>query len=195
MTHKLIIILLALALSCVTGCGSVQTSNYGGKLSVRGEDDRQQVVTTRFTESIYSFDGNNSVTFLLSEGPIESTGTAVVIRMFWRPRVARTPIDTTATNATIHYVVFAPNGSVGVYEGAGFVYPSDDPGRPSLAAGLWQSTIRLADGSMGFEDTIGRARLAGDFSAPRNDVILRQQVRQLNQRVAEQLGYPRMVRR
>ncbi|MCE9592310.1 MAG: hypothetical protein K8S99_17525 [Planctomycetes bacterium] len=184
-------ILLLLCLALLPGC----KGDGGGKLSIHSQDDSGGQLVGGFGTGVYSFDDKNNLTVVLFDGPEDNPTQAVVLRMFWKPRAARTPIDKTATNATIHYLIFTgeKNQLAGVYSGAGFLYPKQKPGGAMLDASVWQASLRLTDKTNGFDDRLGQAMVKGGFSARRDDPAVQQSIRRLNIMVRERLGYPRLV--
>lgn len=189
-----------LGLLVTSGCG-VPLAHYGdGPLAVTSQDKSES--SGSVNSGVYRFDEKNSITIVLFEGPAHQPAQAAIIRMFWRPQAASTPLDETATNATVQYIIFAdgslepsPGGDeVGLYSGAGFVYPSTRPGRGRLVAGLWEATLRVTAASEGFEDRLGEAQLKGRFTAQRDDDAASRALRRLNVLVSERLGYPRLVK-
>ena len=82
---------------------------------------------------------------------------------------------------------------VGVYSGAGFLYLDDTPGSSQLTGSLWQADILLADRSDRFKDLLGQSTLRGSFTARRDDARVGDLLRQLNVKVSDRLGYPRLV--
>ena len=172
------------------GCGA------GGHLTIRSESDPETVFKGGFESGIYRVDSEGELTILLYDGPAEQPTEAMTIRMLWRPRAARTPLDPDATNATIRYVIFTGNrpGQVSIYSGAGYLYPKGRLGGSRLGVSLWQANLRWMEASEGFEDRIGRARLTGDFTVTRNDRTMYQALRRLSVLISEALGYPQQVR-
>lgn len=184
----------------LAGCSSVPFMPAGSGLALESQSHAGRRLTGDFDRAVYSFDDRNTMTLVLLAGPEDQPQQAAVVRMYWQPRAGATPIAGTATNATIQYIVFAGDGEggddageVGVYSGAGFLFPNSDPGEDSLRAGLWQATVRLSDRSAGFNDLLGKAVLRGDVSARREDALTNDLLRQLNALVSERLGYPRLV--
>jgi len=185
-------IILTLLLSLASaGCAG----DGGGSLAIRSQDDTGGQLQGGFGTGIYSLDDKNNLTAVLFDGPQENPTQAVVIRMFWKPRAGRTPIDSNATNATIHYIIFTGEGNrvTGIYSGAGYVYPNSKTGEDPLAAGVWQASLRLADKSETFQDRLGQAMVKGKFTARRDATAVQQAIRQINVLVRERLGYPRLV--
>lgn len=202
-------LLAAIALACAcTGCSWLQPQNWrtmpsiftmfggaGGQLNVKSISDDDVTLRGGFESGIYTIADQNTATIILYDGPMENPSQAVTIRMFWNPHAGRTPIDPTATNATIQYVIFGDDGEqIGIYSGAGYLYPNSTVGADSFTGSVWQSTLRIADKSDGFDDTIGLARLEGRFTVTRDDLNINSAIHTLNAQVRERLGRARMVR-
>lgn len=165
-------------------------SGVGGAVKLTGD----------FSTAYYSYTDANTVTFVLLDGPEDSPTQAAVVRLFWRPRAGRTPLEPTATNVTIQYLVFAGRGNasgdgqVGVYTGAGFLMPSEKPGATKLSADFWNATLQLDTRTDLFRDLLGQATLTGSFTAKRDEAKVNALLRQLGREASRRLGFPRMVR-
>lgn len=190
--------LLIAPLLC-TGCGSSLWTRQSA-LAVVSQDDTSLRLRGDFNSAYYVFDSTESITIVLIEGPEDNPVQAAAIRMMWKPRAGRTPINPDATNATIQYIVFANRRTdegffreVGVYSGAGFLYLDSDPGDARLTASLWQADLLLADRSDRFKDLLGQSTLRGSFTAERNSDKVQQLIKDLNLRVSDRLGYPRLI--
>lgn len=191
------LVALALFMLSASGCGG-KTGARDADLYIQSRANPQDIAVGGFDHGVYSLDGRSAITVLLTDGPVENPDRALIVRMFWRPKAAATPLDETATNATVQYIVFnrgAENAkdAVGIYSGGGFVYPENDMGSPRLQANLWQATLTLADNSEGFEDALGASILRGRFTAQRDDEGIIDAVRRVNIAVSEALGVPRFV--
>ncbi len=174
-------------------------------LTLRGQADADSAPVSlrgRFDTAYYREADDNTVTFVLLDGDEASPTQAAVVRLFWRPRAGRTPLEETATNCTISYLVFADDpdgdvrnaGQVGVYVGAGFLFPGSKPGPAELTADLWDATVRLDTRSDRFADLLGTATMTGSFEARRDPAKVNELLNQLNRQVTQRLGFPRMVR-
>ncbi len=183
---------LAFVLPC--GCSTFWLGRTGGRLHIESQLDQGTILSGGFETGLYRFDGPNEVTVLLFDGPPEAPSQAMAIRMLWQPRAGRTPIDPSATNATVHYVIMSDTGQMGVYGGAGYLFTHSTPGSATFSAGLWQANLSLSDQSEGFSDLLGQAIIQGSFTARRDDMATTQALRRLHQLVQQNLGYPRMVR-
>lgn len=176
--------------------GSSGCAGYAnGHLTLKSQIHPETVLAGGFTSSIYSLDDANNLTLLLLDGTIEDPAQAVVIRMFWKPRAGRTPIDPTATNATVLYTIFAGDNrrEVGIYSGAGFVYPLDQAGQETFSIDVWHATLRLTDRSHAFRDLLRGAILEGHLTATRDDVAVERALKCLRILVTERMGYPMWV--
>ncbi len=196
----------ALLLVCLCGVLASASCTVGNPtgLTIRGQADPDTgpvKLTGDFDTAYYSDADPNSVTFVLLDGDEVNPTQAAVVRLFWRPRAGRTPLEETATNCTISYLVFAPDpdadrrnpGEVGVYAGAGFLMPDRKPGPAELTADMWDASLRLDTRSDRFTDLLGSATLTGSFKARRDPAKVGTLLQQLNRAVAERLGFPRLV--
>ncbi|MEM1107060.1 MAG: hypothetical protein AAGH99_00020 [Planctomycetota bacterium] len=167
------------------------------QVSSRNADD-QSTTVGEFTRAFYRFGDQNTVTVLLLDGEAEAPERVAAIEMFWKAKAGATPIDRTATNAVVRFYEFrdtdAEPDTVGVYAGAGFVRLHDNPRGGTVDGNLWDADLRLTDRSETFTDRLGRAILAGSFTAQRDDAMVTRVMRTLNQRLEERLGYPRLTR-
>jgi len=193
---------LFLAVVCLvgaTGCGQFVFGEGGSLTAVSQSPDTPASLTNAFDHAIYGHDDKDMLTVILYDGAVDQPTVAAVMRMFYLPEASRTPVDATATNANVHYIIFAGGGEaareVGVYSGAGFLYPTADPGQAALKLELWEASIQLADRSAGFENLLGQSVLRGSFTAHRDEAKVSRLLHTLNARVNEQLGYPRLVKR
>lgn len=171
------------------GCAVFRTGGPSGSLSLESFDTGERI-QPRITSAAYKFVDQNTADIyltdlpedrLLSERPDVSgmSGTLIHIRLFLVPKAGKTPIDDTACNAAFRTIVVASSeggaGSSGVrteagmYEGGGFLYPSDRPGESVLAGSVFGSSARLTAGSPGFADRITPGMMDGKFRAPRDD--------------------------
>lgn len=195
--------LLALAPLLLPGC-AMPFTHTRSTLTAQSQTHSGNRLSSQFDHAVYSFGDRDTMTVILVQGPLEQPIQAATIRMFWRPRAGSTPLTATATNASIQYIIFTPSDPepastaatdrlVGVYSGAGFFFPTSHPGDNRLRGELWQAHMRLADASPGFNDLLGQAVLTGEVAAVRDDAAVARLLHQLNTRVTEHLGYPRLV--
>jgi hypothetical protein len=194
---KLFILALfsAVSLGCAAG-----SDPRDSDLHIQSRANPQDIAIGGFDTGIYSLDGPSSITVLLTDGPTDNLKRALIVRMFWKPKAAATPLDETATNATVQYIVFdggdtdSAKREVAIYSGGGFLYPETETGLAVLQANIWQATMSLADKSDGFQDTLGPSILRGRFNAQRDDEGMIDALRRVNIAVSEALGVPRFVR-
>ncbi len=127
----------------------------------------------------------------LLEGPPQ-TGSILHAQILWGPKPGYTPVDATATNVTIRWIVFS-GGEVGVYGGAGFCWPRGTLGKGDYSISIEASTLSLIASTAGFVDLASPASITGTFSAtfePERAIRLRQAVSQL---VTDAIGRPYWV--
>lgn len=186
---------LALAISVsMTMLAGCQTGRGGeGALAVRSQADQGKVLAGGFDTVVYKTEGDlDTATLLLLEGPIENPTQAVTVRMFWKPKAGRTPISRQATNATVHYVIFAGE-EVGIYSGAGFVFPSGKPGKGTLKFSVWDANLVLSDRTNRFSDRLGPALVRGSVVAKLDEAKASALLNDLNRLIRQRLGSPRLV--
>lgn len=190
---------LSLSALLLTGCSLLPSQN--GALAVTGSGDEALRLRGDFDTAYYRYDDEDTVTVVLIAGPEDSPTQAATLRLMWTPRAGKTPISADATNATVQYVVFADRRTaegyyreVGVYSGAGFLTLGAEPGSATLTGSLRQADLLLSDRSERFKDLLGQSTLRGGFTARRNEQKVDALLRQLNTRVTDRLGYPRLVR-
>lgn len=182
------------------GCNSSLLTSPSA-LAVVSQGDSTLRLRGDFNTAYYVYDSTESVTVVLIEGPEDQPTQAAALRLMWNPKAGRTPITSDATNATIQYIVFADQRTsdgyfreVGIYNGAGFLFLDSEPGETRLSGSLWNADLLLADRSDNFKDLLGQSTLKGSFTAERNSEKVAQLLKQINTRVSERLGYPRLIR-
>ncbi|MEO0586300.1 MAG: hypothetical protein AAF078_01550 [Planctomycetota bacterium] len=116
----------------------------------------------------------------------------VTIRLMWRSKPARTPIDADATNCSFQFVV-RRGEEIGVYSGAGYLLLNQRPGTDRINARILNATLVLSDTTPGFVDETGQAELAGRLTLLRDDDFVGPAIRGVNAAVSEALGFPRVV--
>ncbi|MEM6394388.1 MAG: hypothetical protein AAF797_16600 [Planctomycetota bacterium] len=196
------IFLLATAIALLPACSLWPTKPSALAISPVGNEPLR--LRGSFDRAFYDFDDQNHVTVLLLAGPEDAPGStpdqAAVLRMLWKPKAGQTPLAPAATNATIHYLIFAdantaagPLQEVGVYAGAGFLYLEGTPGTARLTGSLWDADLALIDRSDRFNDLLGPSELEGSFTARRDRTRVRTALRKLATETSSRLGYPRLV--
>lgn len=163
----------ATAALLVAGCGG------SSSLAI---ESREAVIEPELSTTVYRLIDSNTLDIYLSDFPPESVldrlsagapgdpGSIIHLHLFVSPKAGKTPIDFTASNASITYAVFT-GSSLGVYGGGGFVLPSSDFGDARFTARIEDATIRLTQDSPGFADRLGRAQLSGSINAYRDDEL------------------------
>ena len=90
--------------------------------------------------------------------------------MFVRPKPGRTPIQQTAISATVRHLIIA-HGQVGLYAGAGFMFPSGKPGDKVFGGSITRADLRLERATPGFTDQLGPAEMTISFAAKRDEEL------------------------
>jgi hypothetical protein len=181
---------LGIALMSLTGCG-----NNLGTLTTQSTTLGDVEITSRYQTGYYTLQENGLVMIVLVDGPVDNPTQVTTIRTIWTPSAGRTPIEPDATNATIHYIIYAgPDKKIaGVYSGAGYVYLHDRSGKPNMEFSLWQSNLILIDSTPGFNDLLGQSNMHGSFEVPRNDIKALSLLKNMREHISARLGYPRQV--
>ncbi len=190
--------LLAVAL-LLPGCASPSSLVVRGQAGADGGPVR---LDGDFDNAWYSKGDDNAATFVLLDGPADRPRQAAVIELFWRPRSGLTPVAPEATNMTVTHLIFAQReselgrdaddrGELGVYAGAGFLFPRKALGARKLVAGVWDASLRLETRSEGFVDLLGLAQMTGSFTAVRDDAEVERLLGVLSAEVRGRLGFPR----
>jgi hypothetical protein len=204
--HAAVTLLIGLVVAMAAGC-QVQlpaTGFEGAGLGVRaGSSLAAGPAMARFRTARYAFHDADTVTAVLLPDAADRRASpdladtppprAITLRLMWRSKAARTPIDPDATNCAFQYVVFEDDGDVGVYSGAGFILLSQKPGTDRIDARILKATLVLSDATDGFTDPVGRAEIAGRLTLVRDDDFVNPAIRRLNATVTDRLGFPRLV--
>lgn len=187
---------LLFAALLLVGCRS-----GGSAGSLRAVSLGSQPVTLpgNYKVAYYAHQPQAETTFMLSDVPIDQVlagtitqGQLLHIDLIWLPKPGSTPLDPSATNATIRHVVIS-NGQVGVYGGAGFALPDGEPGDQKLTITLRDASLQLLESTEGFVDLLGPAQLTGTFTATRDEKKTRQLHYATSQLVTNALGRTRYV--
>ena len=199
--HNYAAVLLALMLALLLALGPVGCfgGRVVGKLRAESLGSDPVVLHAQYIDVVYSHDPHGSTSFFLSDVPVDdllsgaiTEGQIVHIDLLWRPKAGATPMDASATNACIRYVIIA-NGEVGIYGGAGFAQPRGAPGDDTLKLTLRDATIRLLESTDGFTDPLSPARLTGNITAKLDPKLSRKMHRAVTQLVTNALGRRRFV--
>lgn len=104
------------------------------------------------------------------------------IQMYWKPYPGKTPANRTATDATLRYVVFTPEGAA-AYTGTGFVYATQPRFGP-LKVDLERAELRPAEHTADFTDILGEMHVAGRLRPAKNQNRAIAMIRQADVAVA-----------
>lgn len=185
---------LTLILAVAGGCahGPVQGSLRAE--SLRGEP---VYLDERYGTAVFARATETSI--FLADVPLErilsgevTEGVIVHLDLLWNPKAGETPMDASATNVSVRYVVMS-GGEVGVYGGAGFGRPHGKPDDEKLTLVLKDSSLTLLDATEGFVDLLSPARLTGSLTAALNERSARQIEFAASQMVTNALGRTRLV--
>lgn len=119
--------------------------------------------------------------------PAELTGRIVRISMVLRPKAGATPIDATAANTTIQYLILS-RGAVGLYSGGGFLNPGKPLGRwgsSTIAGDIRGGALRLTAASARFDDRLGPATVDARFQALADEALARRGVEKFDAIVSD----------
>lgn len=186
---------LLVALLLVPSCGTLPG---GGSSILFDSTAHNHVLRPVFSTQVFTADDINTADVYLTDipglGTPEATGegmtgNVVHIHMFLYPKAGQTPIDFTASNTTITHVVLA-NGAYGVYSGAGFLLPSNNPTKGSTFKGhIADATMMPVSATSGFDDLLGWNELSGSIAAKRDD----ERAEQIRQFLAAILANPNLA--
>jgi hypothetical protein len=193
------ILLLILFLFVAGGCAGGGAAT--GSLRAESLGDDPVVLNARYVAVVYAQDDDDTLSFFLTEVPVEdllageiAEGQVMHIELLWRPKAGATPMDSSATNASIRHVIMI-DGELGLYGGAGFAMPRGEPGKDRMRISLRDATIRLLESTDGFADPLTPARMTGNFTAIHDPQLARKLHWAISQVVTNALGRSRFVAR
>ena len=167
-----------LSAALLTG-GCWRGSVTGGSLTIGSTDADGVRVSGELAHGAYAADAGGEPVFTVSNVPYEQlrdgeveTAQILYAALLWRPKPGQTPLDPTATNVSLEYVILS-RGEMGVYGGGGFARPLGDPGDPELGLAIESSTLRLIRATAGFVDRLGHTRVTGVLRAERQPALAR----------------------
>lgn len=165
-----------------------------GSLRAQSLGDDPVALEGKYITAFYADGGSVETSFVLSDVGLDqllsgqfSRGQVVRIDLLWLPKPGATPMDSSATNVSIQYVIVA-DGELGVYAGAGFALPEGDASGRSLTVRLRDGSLDLLESTDGFIDLLSPATLTGSFTATHNDERARQLSAALRRLVNDALG-------
>lgn len=190
MLRLLIVPAFALALLWAGGCA-------GDNQVTLESTDRSASLEARFPTAVYTGAGPTGADIVLTDLTLdeldpatdaaELSGRIVRITMMMRPKPGATPIDPTAANATVQYLILS-RGMIGLYSGGAFVNPGKPWGRwgsEVMAGKIRGGTLRLTASTAQFVDRLGPARMEAQFEAQPDDALAERAARKFDEIVAE----------
>lgn len=167
----------------LSGCSGFRGGGSGGSATLASEISEVMLQSTLPTRA-YTYQDKNTADIYLTDLSQEQltnffendadwssfTGSLVHIHLFLTPKPGRTPIEPTAANATVRYIVLA-EGEIGVYDGAGFILPGKKIGKGSLSGALNGAPAKLTRKTANFKDPLPATRLDLSFSAKQNSAL------------------------
>ena len=190
------LIIALLGLSGAAGCAS---GRVFGSLRAESLGNDRVYLDGVYETAVYADFDSTEISFFVTDIPLDdllagnvTTGMVVHVDLLWEPAAGKTPMDSSATNVTVRYIVFA-DGEMGIYGGAGFALPKRESGKGSMSLSLRDASITLLDSTAGFVDLLSPARLTGKITARLDERRFRQIAYAVNQLVTNALGYTRLV--
>jgi len=176
-----------------TGAGCAGPVQHGS-LRAQSLGDDPVALEGEYITAFYADGSSVETSFILSDVGLDqllsgqfSQGQVVRVDLLWVPKPGATPMDSSATNVSIQYVIVA-DGELGVYAGAGFALPDGDASGRSLTVQLRAGSLDLLESTDGFVDLLSPATLTGSFTATHNDQRARQLAAALRRLVNDALG-------
>jgi hypothetical protein len=195
-------VLMAILLTTLPGCGAGVGGIIGGPtgdLRIQSLGVEPVALSGRFNDVVYANGEAVEWSFLLSDvepaalmDGSATNGRVIHIELLWIPRPGMTPIEITATNASVRYVIIS-EGQVGVYGGAGFAKLRGKPGDSRVTLSLRDASLRLLHSTDGFADLLTPAQLSGTVTASRNTRKARIIHHAASQFVTDALGHSIIV--
>ena len=186
----------AIALIALGGCSIQGTS---GSLRTQSLGNDPVVFYGNFTSAYFSHSNAAGTSFMLTVSNLDDVASGKVtngqllhVQLLWLPKAGSTPMEASATNASIRYVVIS-GGEVGVYSGAGFAMLGDSLDSKRVSLSLQDATLQLQESTPGFRDVLSPAHMTGTFTARRDDNAARQLNHAASQLVTNALGRTRIV--
>ncbi len=191
--------MLIIALLGLSGAAGCATGRVSASLRAESLGVDRVYVDGAYETAVYADFNSTETSFFMTDIPMDdllagniTTGMVVHIDLLWEPTAGKTPMDSSATNVTVRYIVFA-DGEMGLYGGAGFAMPKGEPGKGSMSLALRDASITLLASTDGFVDLLSPARVTGKITAGFDERRTRQMAYAVNQLVTNALGYTRLV--
>ncbi len=192
---------LTVASTCLSGCGNYFTYVFapdGASVQIQGLGPKPAALTAELphgsymvTPSEYSLYASDLPLETILAGGVQN-GQFLHAQLLWIPKPGMTPIDETATNVVLRYVIVS-DGKVGVYGGAGFAWPRGDLGVSDMSLVVEGSSLALLAANEGFVDPLTPANLTGTFVAPFNEEKTQRFRRGISQIVTDAFEVSRWV--
>lgn len=173
-------ILISVASGVFLGAGGLLSCGSTLRPYAAFSPQRDVALEPSFLTRVYEAEGANAADFLLTDLPRERlrpgaplngvSGHLVRVTLLTRPVAGKTPIDSTAINATVTHVVVA-DGRVGVYSGGGFFDVDGALDGAAVQGRFRGGMVRLAGSTEGFVDLLGAGEIAGSVSAVRDGPV------------------------
>lgn len=191
------------SLTALGGCSSWWTSTFGGdgaEVRVEGRGASPVALDGVLPYGAY-VSGDADQSMYLSDVPLEDllkggvrNGQFLHAQVLWIPLPGRTPVDDTAMNVTLRYIVVS-DGQIGVYGGGCFAWLDGTPGEDDLSLSIDGGSLSLIAKSQGFTDLLTPAQLSGTISAHLDAEATRRFRRGISQVVTDGLGASHWVDR
>jgi hypothetical protein len=175
----------------LVGLGLMAIGCAGGRMTMDSQVG-QNVLSGQFDSAFCDYQDKDTVRIVLVAGPVDQPRQVMHIRMFYRPKAGKTPLDPQATNCVVRYVVFEGD-QAGLYGGGGLVMPRWSPGSGTFSARLRNASLRLLDATEQFDPPTTLAFAEGTFTATRDDKRTGELLGQATQLLSRRLGYPRFA--
>ncbi len=169
---RLAVVALLLSLVCIPACrqaSGLTAPDNTLLITYPHSNEPVDAQTVRFDTGFYQATDESSAVFVMFAGPIESPTHAAVVRLLWRPLGGITPISDQATNCSIALIDYTAEPPA-TFAGAGFAFPSGEPGKDRFAMDLWEIDL-LPPGA---DEQATPFRLAGRVVAERDDAVAQQ---------------------
>lgn len=181
------------AVFSVASCGIFGGGLTQGTNLASAETGYYLNMTPRY-QAYYSADVNTA-DFFLSDLPADAfadgadlsrfSGSLVQVHMFLAPQAGSTPIEFSATTATVRQLIIS-EGQMGLYSGGGFLLPSGTAGNSTFGGKIHSASMRLTARTPGFVDKLGPAEFASGLSVPK-DVSRAKRMSLLMERAYDQM--------
>ncbi len=195
-----LVVLVAMAAGLIGGCRGLSAGDGAG-VTIQSVGMEPVELAGAFDTRVYTVIDDTETAFLLTDIDPDrlmegdpGVGQVLYVEMLWKPRPGSTPLDASATNVSVTYIIFS-NGEMGVYTGGGFAMPSGRSGRDGKTLSFRDATLRLDEATDGFVDLLSPARLEGTIVADHDERATRRLRFALSQIMTNRLGETRLIGR